>query len=99
MSDIIQTATLYIKSYVRDNYSPEEDRDPEEDLIMYNDKWIDNFKHTKHNFPVETSFEVVEMINYCNKYSEFHDFNQGHTTVEEITNLFLGTLLVEEKLI
>jgi hypothetical protein len=94
MSALIQNATSYIKSYVSDNYSP-----PEEDRDMYDDKWIDNFQHTTHNFPVETSFELVQMINYCNKYSEYYDFNQGDTSVEEITTLFLSTLLIKERLV
>jgi hypothetical protein len=91
MSTLIQKATNYITEYVREHYRP-----TPEDKELYNDKWIDNFSYyTKHDFPIVTSNELMEAINYCNKYSELHDFNQDFTTVEDIASHFLATHLVE----
>jgi hypothetical protein len=94
MSDILQKAIEYVRTYVRNNYTlphPAEDRD------MYDDEWVDNFSQATHNFQVDTTSELVEMMNYCNKYNEYSDF-RGINTVQSITSDFLSTVLVEEKL-
>jgi hypothetical protein len=99
MSTIVQKATAYIVAYVREHYQPPEDHDElldvYNDIDMYNDRWLDDFGSSQHDFPIVTSIELMQAINYCNEHSEFHDFNQDFTTVEEITSLFLRTLLVE----
>jgi hypothetical protein len=97
--EITKKAIEYIKSYVSEHYAPPKDQeDDQDDIDMYVDKWIDNFGLVTHNFPVITSVEIVDMMNYCNTNNEFHDFT-GHVTVKDITNIFLSTVLIEEKLI
>ncbi len=92
-TNIIERGNAYVAQYIKDHYLPPAEAD--EVLIdIYDDKWYDSFSSKIHDFPVETSFELMDMINYCNKHSEFHDFNQGIKEVHEITTLFLYTLLL-----
>lgn len=97
MSTIVQKATDYILEFIREHHRPPP-KDVEE-LDMYNDRWIDAFRTALHDFPIVTSNELMQAINYCNEHSEYHDFNQDFTTVEGIASLFLSTVLVELKLL
>jgi hypothetical protein len=91
-TNIIERANAYIAQYVKEHYLPPIGAD-EELLEIYNDKWYDSFRSKTHDFQVETSFELMDMINHCNQHDEFHDFNQGLFEVKDITSMFLYTLL------
>ncbi len=92
-TNIIERGNAYVAQYLKDHYLPPAEADDDE-IFRYADKWYDSFGSKTHNFPVLTSFELMDMINYCNKNSEFHDFHQGIKEVHEITTLFLHTLLL-----
>lgn len=86
----LEKASIYIKTYFDNNFKPTGDYD------MYVNKWCDEFGLQNHDFTINTSGELMEIINYCNQNSEYHNFNQDHTTVESIVNLYLTILAAQQ---
>jgi hypothetical protein len=87
-TNIIERANEYVAQYVKEYYQPPED----EDEMDYHDSFADSFRSKTHDFQVETCFELMDMINYCNQHSEYHNFNQDFTEVKDITSLFLSLI-------
>ena len=92
-TNIIERANEYVAQYVKDHYTPPEDED---EKYSYDDSWFDTFRIKTHVFQVETCFELMDMINYCNQHSEYHNFNQDYSEVKGITSLFLS-LVYEQR--
>lgn len=92
---LLERSVEYLKQFIAENCNIDKSDDSATDW------WLDQqmCKSTFKSFPLETSYELVEAMNYVNDHNDHYNMFDPYETVDHIKHSFLRQVIIEYNLL